>query len=135
MPGLSRAIQIPFQIGSDGGIAYTVDRVEQAANELLSIAATAPGERVMRPTYGTPLSRLLFEADDPLVQNEVKGIMTNAFRQYAPGITVTDISLESTAPDDAQAVFRISFQLPGTSTTHVAVINMGGTVHDFTFQR
>lgn len=134
MPGPSRTIQIPFHVGSDGGIAYTIDRVEQAAQELLSVAATMVGERVMRPRYGSPLSSLLFEADDPLVQNEAISLLHTAFSQFTPGITVTDISLESSDPSDASVVFRISFQIQGSATTHYAVINVGGTVNDFTIQ-
>lgn len=132
MPGLSREILLPFQVGQDGGIAWTDDRVTQATQQILSVVATKERERVMRPTYGTPLMALLFEADDPLVQNEVRSRMSVALKQWLPGVVVEDISLEDTNPEDSTAIFRISFRLPGDTTTHIAAIQVGGTVQEFT---
>jgi phage baseplate assembly protein W len=132
MPSLSREIRVPFHIGPQGGIDYTTDRVEQAMQHILAAAATLLGERVMRPTYGTPLAGLLFEADDPLVQTQVAAQISVAIKTWVPDVTVEDIRLESSRPDDAQAVFRITFSLAGSNDVHVAVVNVGGTVNEFT---
>ena len=128
----SREIRIPFQIGSEGGIASTDDRVRQAMQHILSVVMTNPGERVMRPTYGVPLTRVLFEPDDSVVQNDIKARMEEALRIWVPGATIIGIRAESMTPEDGLVQFLISFMLPGSADHHSALINVGGTVTEST---
>jgi len=128
----SREILIPFQIGPDGGIAYTEDRVKQASQHIMSVVMTNPGERVMRPTYGAPLSMMLFESDDSVVQADLKAKMEEALRAWAPGINIIAIDAESASPEDGLLQYLISFNLPGTPDIHQATINVGGTVQEAT---
>lgn len=124
----SREILVPFQIGADGGIAWTDNRVKQASQHIFSIVATNPGERVMRPDYGVPLSRMMFEPDDEMVQADIKGRMLAALGKWAQRIEIVNIEAQSAVAWDATISFLISFRLPGSSELNTATITVGGTV-------
>ena len=133
MPGLSREMLIPFQVGSDGGIAWTDDRVTQAIQHIVSVVATNIAERAMRPEYGCRLLNALFEPDDPLQQADLHSEMTLALQRWESGINIISIVPESSSSEDAIIQFKISFQLPGDTQLHTALVNVGGSVQETTF--
>jgi Bacteriophage baseplate protein W len=124
----SREIFVPFQIGADGGIAWTDDRVKQASQHIFSVVATNPGERVMRPDYGVPLARMVFEPDDELIQADIRSRMEAALSRWAQGIEIVAIEAQSTSYADGVISFLISFRLPGSTDLNLATIAVGGTV-------
>lgn len=126
----SREIAVPFQIGSDGGIAYTSDRVKQVSQHILSAVATNPGERVMRPSYGVPLTRMVFEPDDPLVEADIRSRMEVALGAWVKEAQILEIRAEWSSSHDAKIQFLVSFRLPGSGTVHYATVYVGGTVDE-----
>lgn len=66
----SEVLQVPFQIGQDGAIATVSNLSAIAVQEIHSVIATIPGERLMRPGYGSNAHNMIFE---PL-QDDVDGI-------------------------------------------------------------
>jgi phage baseplate assembly protein W len=124
----SREILVPFQIGPEGGIAYTNDRVKQASQYILSVVATNPGERVMRPTYGVPLTRMVFEPDSAMVQADIISRMEAALNNWAQGVEIVEIEPTSPTFSDGLLSFFISFRLPGSTDINTATISVGGTV-------
>lgn len=124
----SREILVPFQIGADGGIAWTDNRIKQASQHIFSVVATNPGERVMRPGYGVPLSRMVFEPDDEIIQTDIRTRMEAALNRWAAGIEIIAIEAQSTSYADGTISFLISFRLPGSTDINLATIAVGGTV-------
>jgi phage baseplate assembly protein W len=63
-------LQYPLAKSSRGILAQKVG-VDQIKADLLQLLLTNPGERVMLPTYGTPLRKLIFEPNDNNLLNNV----------------------------------------------------------------
>ena len=54
-------MRMPFGVDERGHIAWVSDPVKISRQALISIIATQPHERVMRPDYGVDTKRLLFD--------------------------------------------------------------------------
>ena len=69
--------------------------VDQIKADLLQLLLTNPGERVMMPTFGTPLRRLMFEPNDRTLTIQAKQMISNAIIQWEPRVVVTNIEVTS----------------------------------------
>lgn len=82
----------PLRIGPTGGLALAGEatEVEQAIRLILS---TAPGERVMRPTFGCRLHELVFAPDNNQTQAEARRFVEDALAMWEPRIRVLEVSV------------------------------------------
>lgn len=71
--------------------------VNQIKADLLQLLLTNPGERVMLPTYGTPLRELIFEPNDPFLVAKAKQVIANAILEWEPRIVITNIEISNNA--------------------------------------
>lgn len=72
-----------------------VEDVDQIKADLLALLLTSPGERVMHPTYGTPLKRLFFEPNDPRLANEARNMVINSIKKWEPRISLNKVEVIS----------------------------------------
>lgn len=75
------------------GLLRTVDEEIGIKGDLLQLILTNPGERVMLPTYGTPLRKYLFEQNTELLLNNVKQDILSAIKQWEPRIVVRNLEI------------------------------------------
>lgn len=69
--------------------------VDQIKADLLQLLLTNPGERVMLPTFGTPLRELFFEPNDPTLELEAKRVISEAIITWEPRVNIADIQVTS----------------------------------------
>lgn len=84
----------PFAIDAQGRIAFTSDPTEILRNRVRMVVGTEIAERVMRPTYGTPLQALLFEGDDDLTVSIITSDIEKALAEWEPGVIVQSVYLD-----------------------------------------
>ena len=60
-----------------------------------TILATAPGERVMRPTFGCGLHDLVFALTNTATLGRVRKLVWDALVLWEPRIDVTDVDVET----------------------------------------
>jgi phage baseplate assembly protein W len=75
------------------GLLRTQKGVDQIKSDLLVLLLTEPGERVMLPSFGTPLKQFFFEPNDSTVADKVKDAIANSIRNWEPRIAVTQIDV------------------------------------------
>jgi hypothetical protein len=78
----------PFHIDVTGAVAYDTDPVQWAKNHILAILLTSSGERVMRPTYGVGMYQMVFENDNPLIEQQLLIAIQMAMAMWEPNITI-----------------------------------------------
>jgi phage baseplate assembly protein W len=90
----------PVQVDAEGAVVPVAqeDAVRQAIWVLLS---TAPGERVMRPTFGAGLADLVFAPNSPATQGLVVSAVRDALVEWEPRIDILDVTA---VPDPAQPI-------------------------------
>jgi phage baseplate assembly protein W len=102
--------------------------IDQIKADLLVLLLTSPGERVMLPSFGTPLKDLIFEPGDASLVSKARQMIVNSITQWEPRISVDQINVSLGIPDsllnpddnltekNAILTIQIQFKDPGTLT-------------------
>lgn len=84
---------------------------------------TAPGERVMRPTFGSGLAELVFAPNSPELATTVQFLVQAALQQWlADLITVRAVTVRA---DDAALRIDVSYVLLSTGEATVETFERG----------
>ena len=88
-------IDYPFQF--DGRGRTSQSDVDEYIRELIEqVLLTAPGERVMRPTFGSGVRQLLFGAASPEVATATQYLVQSSLQQWlADLITVESVDVQT----------------------------------------
>lgn len=70
-----------------------ISDIEDIRSSLEILLSTSLGERVMQPTYGADLKRLLFEPLDTSLKAYVKDLLKTAILYHEPRIRLHDVAL------------------------------------------
>ncbi len=87
---VGRGWSFPPRIGVQGGFSMT-NELNEIEQSLVIILATSPGERVMRPTFGSRLQELLFEPCNPRTLAMVEEYTREALAMWEPRIEVDEV--------------------------------------------
>ena len=87
-------LQYPLIKTPRGLLAQSRDVVQIKA-DILQLLLTNPGERVMLPTYGTPLRRLVFEPNDLTLRLRAKQMIEDAIAAWEPRVVIQNIEVSS----------------------------------------
>jgi hypothetical protein len=77
------------------GILAQKNGINQIKADLLQLLLTNPGERVMLPSYGTPLRTLLFEPNDAILEIRAKQMIADSISTWEPRIVITNIEVKN----------------------------------------
>jgi len=97
----------PVAPGRDGALAYTAGP-DKVAQSIWIVLDTAPGERVMRPTFGCGLRRYLMAPNTTATRALIKHDVQIALANFEPRITVTDVEV-TPGDDPALVLIRIAY--------------------------
>ncbi len=87
------------------GAAAMAEHEEDVAQSLIILLSTAPGERVMHPTFGCGLRNMVFEQVTESTITEIKDIVSRAVLFFEPRITLERIDVD--AGDQLEGVLRL----------------------------
>lgn len=88
----------PFVGGRENVLSRQEDE-QLIRNDILQLLLTSPGERVMRPTFGAGLRKVVFEQNDDFVEQTVRNSILEALNNYEPRVTTTTLTV-SRIPDE-----------------------------------
>lgn len=81
-------------------------------NDLLILLRTVPGQRVMRPSFGTPINAFPFELADPTALASLRDAIIDAIRNNEPRVIVRDVIVqESVAANLLNIVVIVSMSV------------------------
>jgi phage baseplate assembly protein W len=87
---------VPYPITKNPkGFFFIQDGINQIKSDMLILLLTNPGERVMLPTYGTPLRKLMFEPNDPKLIIETKNMIARSLKLWEPRVAITQIEVKN----------------------------------------
>lgn len=115
----------PYQYDGRGRTAETAD--PQHIRDLIEqLIFTMPGERVMRPDFGSGAAQLVFAANSPELAGTTQMLVHGALQQWLGGlITVQGVRVEA---DDA--ALRVTVQYCIVQTDQVQVETFQRTLGD-----
>lgn len=112
---------------SSGSVAIETDPVAWARNHILAILLTAPGERVMRPTYGVGVLNYVFESTDPFSEQNLVNQVQMAVSLWEPTITINQCRVVQQEAFSGIFQLQITFSIGSSPTTHTVVFSLGGS--------
>jgi hypothetical protein len=84
----------PYPIGKSSlGYLFTQEGINTLKSDLVQLLMTNPYERVMLPTYGTPLRKILFSPNDMAVVGETKRLIAASIQTWEPRVVISSIEV------------------------------------------
>lgn len=125
---LGRGLRFPVQPDARGRLARSNDE-QKIEESIWLILSTAPGERVMLPSFGCGLQELVFEPNSPLTESAVAIEVQQALVRWEPRIDVIDVTVDSPQPN--LMLIHVDYRVRAANTTHNLVypfyVNEGTT--------
>lgn len=129
---MSTEIQAPFGLSPSGGIAAVTDPGTQVQQHLQSLVSTNPGERVMQPKYGIPLSSYVFGLSAQQVGSLVVADVQRAIQQWEPNVSVQNVWTTVSDTSEGNVAINVDYApgagLPSSAPVTTATVLVGGSV-------
>ena len=109
----------PYPISkSPLGYLFSQEGIATLKSDLIQLLLTNPKERVMLPSYGTPLRKLLFSPNDAALVAETKRIIANSIESWEPRIVISQIDITNGYINNSKTANELN------SNDHVLTINI-----------
>jgi phage baseplate assembly protein W len=82
------------------GYIPTINGLDTIKADLLQLLLTYPSERVMIPTFGTPLRDLVFEPNDIILEDKARQMIIDSITRWEPRIAVDAVEVTSKVDAD-----------------------------------
>lgn len=119
---MNRRMHFPYQI--DGrGRTREADQATWVRGLIEQVLFTAPGERVMRPTFGSGLNELVFAPNSPELAATTQFLIQGALQQWlADLITVERVAVSAV---ESTLTVEVSYRLRRTDELHTDIFTQG----------
>ncbi len=98
--------------------AVTVAGVADVEESLRILFGTAPGERIMHPTYGCGLRRLVFEPMNTSTLTEIRSLIEKAVLFFEARITLDEVAFDTSALLEGVLRIRLAYRLRASNSPH-----------------
>lgn len=103
-------ILLPAQRGPTGYFTQGFDALTQIRSNLTNLILTKKGERIMQPTFGCDVHKILFENITDEVISNAKGTIQESAQIWLPFVMINDIKIKKDE-DSNQIFILITFSL------------------------
>jgi phage baseplate assembly protein W len=98
--------------------AITVSQEQDVEESLRILLSTVPGERVMQPTYGCGLQRMVFEVVNESTLTELRSIVEKAVLFFEVRITLEQLDIDNSQLHDGVLRLRLDYTIRSSNTRH-----------------
>lgn len=113
--GFDSAVTGGLGLTSAGGLAMT-DGDETVRQALFLLLSTTPGERVMRPGYGSRLHRLVFAPNDDTTAGLAIHYVRQAITRWEPRVEVIDVDAQADPDAPWRLLIRLDYRVKASLT-------------------
>jgi len=110
---LGQGLKYPFQFSERTGAPEQSSDLNRINESIVQILETRPGERLMRPDFGSRVKDLVFEQNDSILKGLLRFHIVDAITKWEKRIAVTDIAFDD-SPETADRntlLVRISYRV------------------------
>nr|WP_320014348.1 GPW/gp25 family protein [uncultured Desulfobacter sp.] len=111
---LGRGWAFPPEFSGTDRAVKMVSQEEDIKESLWILLSTSPGERVMRPTYGCGLNKMVFETIDETAVTQISDMIERAVLFFEHRITLDRVTVST---EDSRAGFVLQIHLEYTIRT------------------
>jgi phage baseplate assembly protein W len=112
------SLRFALQTNTTGRIAL-VHGDAAIRQAIMMLLETAPGERLMRPAYGSYLHRLLFAANDETTAGLAIHYVKQALQRWEPRIEVEDVDASADPDIPSRLNIQLRYRVRQTLATEV----------------
>ncbi len=105
----------PMQIDALGGAELSSDD-ENIRQSMMCIIGTAPGERMMRPTFGCAIHDILFEPNTAVTAAKIEYEVKRSLTEFEPRIGDVEVSANPDDSEQSRMNVTISYTIRKTNT-------------------
>lgn len=117
-------VGFPYRFDGRGRTADAADRAGHVRELIEQLLFTAPGERVMRPDFGSGVAQLVFAPNSPELAGATQMLVQGALTQFlSEWITVREVRVET---EDATLHVSVAYSLRDHDQIQVADFVRGG---------
>jgi len=117
----------PYHVDATGAVAQDADPVQWAKNHILALLLTNPGERVMRPTYGVGIYSMVWENDNPVIEQQLTAAINQGLAIWEPNITVMECEFIPQPDFSGVMDLHIAFVVGSRPSVYTLAVSMNGT--------
>lgn len=103
----------PPHLNARGGIALA-EKEEELEQAMLIILTTAPGQRVMRPTFGCRLNELIFMPNTADTAARAVRYVTEALGMWEPRIRVVEVNVRPSDRSRSALIIEVRYEIRST---------------------
>lgn len=119
------ATSFPYRVDVTGRTATPRDPAAHARELIEQLLLTAPGERVMRPGFGTGVHQLVYAPASDQAATAARHLVLGALQQWlAAWIEVQDVLVASGG--DGRLDLTVQYLLRSTGDADVVTVTVGG---------
>ncbi|MHB8928939.1 MAG: GPW/gp25 family protein [Bacillota bacterium] len=111
---LGKGWAFPVRVGPRGGVEMAAGE-DDIAQSIELILRTAPGERVMLPTFGCGLQDLVFAPLNHQTLARVGPLVRDALRDWEPRIEVESVEAEADQAENNRLFISIKYRVRATN--------------------
>mgnify|MGYP003664716594 FL=1 len=109
-----------------GGILQRQEDVRLIQNDILQLLLTVPGQRVMRPSFGTVIKMQLFDPYDEFAVDDLKRSIALAVSAHEPRVSVNDVTVMDES-DNNRVQIIVECSLADDENTKFSIATFIGT--------
>jgi len=117
-PFLGRGWAFPPSFAAGGAEVDTVAGSADVAQSLEILFSTEPGERPMRGTFGSDLSRYMFAEIDHSMLTGVRGAIYDAILAFEPRIEIDALEVVESGDTPGLLTISLLYRLRGTNSRY-----------------
>lgn len=95
-----KGFPFPLNRADKRGFFFQAKNHEVIKSDLIQLLLTEPGERVMMPSFGTPLKRALFEFNDDFSRDQLRSVVLESISRWEPRIVVKSLNVVTGEGDE-----------------------------------
>ncbi|MGD8777787.1 MAG: GPW/gp25 family protein [Ignavibacteria bacterium] len=114
--GTGWGFPVDFNIGAKG--VNMISNEEDIFSSLEILLSTRITERIMQPTYGCNMDKLLFEPINITLVTYIKDLIKDAILYHEPRIILNDVKIDSSADEKGEVKIDIDFTIAATNTRY-----------------
>ncbi len=117
-------LDLPYQIDGSGRTATTTDRARRVRNLLEAVLFTAPGERVMRPNFGSGVPEMLFDSNSDALATAADFLIRSAVQRYLSDVLV--LAALDVSRNEGELHITVTYSLVGEEDQQTETFSRGG---------
>jgi phage baseplate assembly protein W len=110
--------------GATGGLAM-VEGDESVRQAIIMLLTTVPGERLMRPEYGSHLHRLAFAPNDQTTAGLAIHYVRAALTRWEPRVEIVDLDAAADPYQPERLVVSLRYRVRASLVTEALELHIG----------